>query len=612
MYETKADVALSIARYAAGIKSDIDNLLRAKTIDWTALKDLIAYHELAPFAYLVLKNFDQLVPQETYKLLKNSYYCSLVQCQRFWQEFRRILTAFERAQIVVLPIKGIALIEDLYVQYPVRPMVDIDLLIQEKNIQQAEAIFRDLGYKKELRECKEQYWREQQIHIAFYKAEVGSGVPMELHWMLDFKRKNRVVLPEIWDRTRQIKAGDKFIRVLSPEDTLFSLVLHARRFGKALCLKNAYDSALLLDKYVNSFDWDYCLEQSNRYELHSALFFLLDQVRLLSAKSIPVHVLNKLKVSRSKRMVARRFIRNNTFLPHIAKKSKTLYLKSHFLLYDTFLEPVRYIVDIPQEQFVKYYGLEQYSKKAEQCYRFRLFYILFTGITKLFIKDKPLESTRKMAQETAAHKDKASLVYTWGWSMYPSILDGDLVLLKKTQFNAGDVISYRNACGANIMHRVVELRGDMVVTKGDNSTGRDEPISVENVIGVSIAIQRGGKLLPVRRRCVYVRMPMFLHINIVLRRIIKKAILWVQDFNLYGKLARRIFKGCDIRVEQAIEAEDFYFVKATLNGHDAGYIKIDKKTGAILYIYVKLWFRHLGVENKLIDRHKETSELFTD
>ena len=119
--------------------------------------------------------------------------------------------------------------------------------------------------------------------------------------------------------------------------------------------------------------------------MRSSLFFLLWQVRLLSDTSVPEYVYKQLKLPALKRTAIRRFIETNTFAGIDSEGSnKKLYLKSHFLLYDTLREPVNYILNIPREQFAMFYNLRPYDKKTDFFYKNRLFYIPYMAVKKAF------------------------------------------------------------------------------------------------------------------------------------------------------------------------------------------------------------------------------------
>ena len=86
-----------------------------------------------------------------------------------------------------------------------------------------------------------------------------------------------------------------------------------------------------------------------------------------------------------------------------------------------------------------------------------------------------------------------------GWSMYPTIRDGDFVEVRPTSITdlgVGDVILC-NRAGCVIVHRLVARwqrngRG-MLITKGDAVPHLDPPLSAGDVVGKVVAIERDGK-----------------------------------------------------------------------------------------------------------------------
>ena len=68
-------------------------------------------------------------------------------------------------------------------------------------------------------------------------------------------------------------------------------------------------------------------------------------------------------------------------------------------------------------------------------------------------------------------------------SMEPEMSKGDLVLVAETDSMAiGDVVVYQDG-STLILHRIIELDGDTVVTQGDANETADDPISLESVKG---------------------------------------------------------------------------------------------------------------------------------
>jgi hypothetical protein len=196
-----------------------------------------------------------------------------------------------------------------------------------------------------------------------------------MHFGLDYKRKERKVLPSLWERLREFELDGRKIKLLSPEDALFSLALHKRRFGPILSLKNVCDLALVLNKYKHNFNWDYVLKEARNGKMCSTIFFILLQTKIFLDVDSPQCVWRDLSIPFYKRRLIKRFIVKNTFSFSLKRNSKELYLKSHFLLYDSFREPLEYILHIPQEQFAKYYGLQYNTQMTRLLYQRRLLYM---------------------------------------------------------------------------------------------------------------------------------------------------------------------------------------------------------------------------------------------
>jgi len=357
--------------------SDIESLLKTGKVDWDLLKLYLEYHELTSFFYLAIKEFQQHFPQEIFQGLSAHYLHALADNLKMAKDYKVIDSACKEQDIDLLPLKGVALLKDVYTDIFIRRMRDIDVIVKEQDIRKAENVLCGLGYKKILFGLKESYWLQKQCHLTFTRRRKN----IDLHWGIDFKRKGKEILPELWDRTREIRDNGGTMKLLSPEDTFFSLSLHTRRFGKSLRLKNVLDAALLLNKYKNEFDWDYVSEMADKYELNTVVFFMLAQLRYLLDKDIAP--INTIKVSPWKKRSINGLIDENTFSPSGAYLSKDIYLKSHFLLYDDIRDAIAYIVNIPREQFAKFYGLKPYDKKTSFLYSIRLLYMAFKFLCRI-------------------------------------------------------------------------------------------------------------------------------------------------------------------------------------------------------------------------------------
>jgi len=80
------------------------------------------------------------------------------------------------------------------------------------------------------------------------------------------------------------------------------------------------------------------------------------------------------------------------------------------------------------------------------------------------------------------------------WSMFPTIYKGDLIEIgPAASLQVGDVVVFRSR-DALMCHRVtVVLSSQEILTRGDGSTGPDEPIRREHLMGKVAAIIRRGQ-----------------------------------------------------------------------------------------------------------------------
>jgi hypothetical protein len=81
--------------------------------------------------------------------------------------------------------------------------------------------------------------------------------------------------------------------------------------------------------------------------------------------------------------------------------------------------------------------------------------------------------------------------------MTPFIRNEDVITispLQKSSPGVGDVIAFvLPEADALCIHRIVGKRGDLYVSKGDNSAEADESVLRENILGVVTRLERHGK-----------------------------------------------------------------------------------------------------------------------
>lgn len=68
-------------------------------------------------------------------------------------------------------------------------------------------------------------------------------------------------------------------------------------------------------------------------------------------------------------------------------------------------------------------------------------------------------------------------------SMEPTIMTGDSIIIKESdKYIVNDIVTYKKG-NVYVTHRIVAIKGDTVITKGDANDKEDPPIKMDDIIG---------------------------------------------------------------------------------------------------------------------------------
>jgi len=183
-------------------------------------------------------------------------------------------------------------------------MVDIDILVQEKDLLRAEKEILRLGYQKQLKNLSENYWRKYQCHFQFYSCK--KKIILELHWLLAPPRPNKLNLNETWGRSKIQTVNHTEILTLSLEDMLLSLFLHICKNISSLQnlkLRNLCDIHQLITQYNHELDWEYILKKIGSWKIKGAAYYIYSLTRIHFATPWPAKIRNKLRPRIVQRML---------------------------------------------------------------------------------------------------------------------------------------------------------------------------------------------------------------------------------------------------------------------------------------------------------------------
>ena len=79
-----------------------------------------------------------------------------------------------------------------------------------------------------------------------------------------------------------------------------------------------------------------------------------------------------------------------------------------------------------------------------------------------------------------------------GYSMYPLIKEREDILhiIKTDEVKKGDVILFKSDINHYVLHRILKIKKDKIITAGDYNYFKDQPISINQILGKLISIKK--------------------------------------------------------------------------------------------------------------------------
>lgn len=226
-------------------------------VSWQEVTGLACAQGVAPLFHKAVQNegISSGIPPGVLAQTKRHYLATVAMNARLYRELRLVAAAFGERGIRPVALKGAHLAEAVYGDIGLRPMCDLDLLVECKDMPQAEKAMREVGYLPFL--PHDLLWYQQEhFHLPYHKGAVS----VELHWNLA-RPGQRLAgeLEGILQRRHPCRLAGCDVDVMAPHDLLAYLCVHAacqHRFLQAL--RPLCDIAQCLRRLTGEIDWD-CL-----------------------------------------------------------------------------------------------------------------------------------------------------------------------------------------------------------------------------------------------------------------------------------------------------------------------------------------------------------------
>jgi len=261
--------------------------------DWDTVRAAAETHDLGALVYVRVKQHNVTLPPVVGDVLRASYVAGAARNMRLFDALGKILRSCETAGTPVIPLKGACLAERIYGDIALRPMADLDLLVKPADLPSAIETLRRLRYVA-----------DQPFDPAAQRAEFQDmppmrrpdGVMVELHWTLVTPlcgaRIDEDELRGLWERSTPTTIAGVPSRMLSPEDLLLHLCMHAsvhHRFAN-VGLRAFVDIAEVARHFDGELDWPTFAERANRWGVANGVGVALTLAQEWTGVGVPTDV----------------------------------------------------------------------------------------------------------------------------------------------------------------------------------------------------------------------------------------------------------------------------------------------------------------------------------
>lgn len=267
-------------------KSDLISLLNgprtpiiSADFDWDRILAMADHARVSPLLFYRLKSLKKEInmPDRVYRILKRAYQINLIKNTLAREEFDKLCSHFEKEGLSLILLKGILFSLTIYTDWPgLRQMEDIDILIRETDLEEAESLLESQGYQAYGKATE----RNRKAAIYVKKAADSSiCLPIHLHWhiitlslpLLTVVNWPKIDMADIWQCVQTIDKSRSHIFMMCPEHMLLALSEHGLRHG-FYRMDILYDLHSYIQQYRNLTSWPKLAALARRWGLEVPLY----------------------------------------------------------------------------------------------------------------------------------------------------------------------------------------------------------------------------------------------------------------------------------------------------------------------------------------------------
>jgi len=270
-------------------------------LDWERLYALLWHHRLAAHFYVLGKPKRNDWPATFRERLRLDRYSLIITSERFMLRIKPVLAALSEANILVIVLKGWALIQSLYGgDLGQRDYSDIDILVHPQDADKAEMILKKLGWQAE-EEQRPGFSRSYYNARAYFLEQTEfprQTCSIGFHWgLLHHPAYNpkQIDVGEVFKRAHALKVAEIPVLAMSVEDHLVYACAHiVLQHRSEESLLWYYEIASMIKDEDPSLDWQKVVDYAKCWKLVLSLSKVVKKVEELWPGMVPSFVFNSI------------------------------------------------------------------------------------------------------------------------------------------------------------------------------------------------------------------------------------------------------------------------------------------------------------------------------
>lgn len=233
--------------------------------EWAAMTDLDniegGSYRLIPALY---RRMSRQTGEFTYKnRMKGIYRYFLYRNNLTLHRTKEILLVLNENRIPFVVLKGGALLAAYYDDKGIRPMNDVDILVDEAFILRTIELLRHSGWQPQ---------DEESLSVNHHAGHAitflnDDGMELDLHWHVIYQCCWDGADRAYWENTEKASLAGVNISVLNPTLQLFHTCAHGLRWNEMSSIRWIVDAMTIIDKRGADIDWQLFLRETRNKKL---------------------------------------------------------------------------------------------------------------------------------------------------------------------------------------------------------------------------------------------------------------------------------------------------------------------------------------------------------